>query len=322
MTPEELAKIKQENDEWLNPPIPSLIEDQEPNIIPHTLPTIQDYVKTLDGVNVIYNAADIIAPLTVDMYFPDFKVAIDFDKITERSDLSGHDRHYRVLKATKCKEQGIRLIFIYENEWVLKPDVVKSRISSLLKRNETIYARRCQIVDINSKQYSKFFNETHIQGSAGASTAYGLVYRGELVAVLSLGKSRFNKNIEYELIRYANKLNTNVVGGGSRLFQHFIKQKDPESVISYTDLRWNSGNLYVQLGFTHTHDANPNYFYFHKSNPLFLQSRQTYQKHKLPAKLNPFDIKLTEWQNMILNEFDRVWDAGNGVFLWRKEDNI
>ncbi|MCK9369651.1 hypothetical protein M0R04_07065 [Candidatus Dojkabacteria bacterium] len=310
------AKMKQEVEEWLNPPI---LSAPMPTT---TIPTLRDYIESLDGVSVVYNATNIIDPMTIDIYFPDVKVAIEFDKIAERSDLSGQDRHYRVNKAAKCREQGIRLIFVYENEWVNKTEIVKSRISSLVHKNKTIYARKCSIVDINSKQYSKFFNETHIQGSAGASVAYGLVHNGELVAVLSLGKSRFNKNVEYELIRYANSLYTNVVGGGSRLFQHFIKQRNPESVISYTDLRWNTGNLYVQLGFTHTHDANPNYFYFHKSNPLFLQSRQTYQKHKLPAKLNPFDIKMTEWENMILNNFDRVWDCGNGVFLWRREDHI
>ncbi len=317
MTAEDIkAKMKQEVDEWLNPPILTV------PILPPTIPTLQDYIESLDGVSVVYNAANIIPPLTVDIYFPDFKVAIEFDKIAERSDLSGQDRHYRTTKAAKCKEQGIRLIFVYENEWVNKTEIVKSRISSLLHKNKTIYARKCQIVDINSKQYAKFFNETHIQGSAGASVAYGLVHNGELVAVLSLGKSRFNKNVEYELIRYANSLYTSVVGGGSKLFQHFIKQRDPESVISYSDCRWNTGNLYVQLGFKYTSWANSNYFYFHKSNPLFLQSRQTYQKHKLPAKLNPFDIKLTEWQNMVINGYDRIWDAGNYVFLYRKEDNI
>ena len=40
-----------------------------------------------------------------------------------------------------------------------------------------------------------------------------------------------------------------------------------------------------------------------------------YQKHKLKDKLQIFDPNLTEWQNMQLNGYDRIWDCGNFVFV-------
>jgi hypothetical protein len=31
-----------------------------------------------------------------------------------------------------------------------------------------------------------------------------------------------------------------------------------------------------------------------------------------------FDAKLTEWQNMQANGYDRIWDCGDYIFLWQK----
>jgi hypothetical protein len=47
-------------------------------------------------------------------------------------------------------------------------------------------------------------------------------------------------------------------------------------------------------------------------------SRVQFQKHKLKDKLDKFDPSLTEWENMQLNDYNRIWDCGNYVFSWRK----
>jgi hypothetical protein len=159
-----------------------------------------------------------------------------------------------------------------------------------------------------------FFDGTHIQGAVGASVAYGLLLNGEIVAAMSFGRSRYSKKAEWELLRFSNKLHTSVVGGASRLFRHFIKEKSPTSVISYSDLRWNTGALYTKIGFTQTGVSGPNYWY--TKDYKTLESRIKYQKHKLSAMLDAFVPEQTEWENMSNNGFDRIWDCGNAVFLW------
>jgi hypothetical protein len=42
-----------------------------------------------------------------------------------------------------------------------------------------------------------------------------------------------------------------------------------------------------------------------------------FQKHKLSKKLSIFDANKTEWDNMIVNGYDRIWDCGNRKFVWR-----
>jgi len=44
---------------------------------------------------------------------------------------------------------------------------------------------------------------------------------------------------------------------------------------------------------------------------LQLYYRTNFRKKLLAKKLKVYDEKLTEWQNMQLNNYDRIWDCGN-----------
>ena len=83
------------------------------------------------------------------------------------------------------------------------------------------------IKEISSKDCSSFLDQNHIQGKLGAKVRLGLYYNDELVSLMTFGALRKNlgqksEDGSYELLRFCNKLNTNVVGGASKLFKHFI----------------------------------------------------------------------------------------------------
>jgi len=45
-----------------------------------------------------------------------------------------------------CKKQGIRLVHIFEDEWLYKQDIVKSRMKNILNiTTNKIYARKCVV---------------------------------------------------------------------------------------------------------------------------------------------------------------------------------
>lgn len=201
-------------------------------------------------------------------------------------------------------------------EWKTNKELVKSRIMSVLGKNDRIYARKCNIKQVNASDTNAFLLKNRIQGWCQSKINYGLYSDDVLVALMTFGKPRFNKKAEYELLRYAIAMNTNVIGGASKLLSHFKKVHIPNSIISYCDLRWNTGALYEQLGFIKTSISEPNcwYTYRHKT----FESRMRYQKHKLSTILKVFDPSKTEWQNMQLNSYDRFWDCGNAVFMWVK----
>ncbi|MBR4316253.1 MAG: hypothetical protein IKP65_04695 [Alphaproteobacteria bacterium] len=88
-----------------------------------------------------------------------------------------------------------------------------------------------------------------MQGKDNSSIKLGLFHENELVSVMTFGKPRFNKNYQYELIRFASKLGYQIIGGASKLLTCFINQYHPESIISYADRRYSNGELYEAIGF-------------------------------------------------------------------------
>jgi hypothetical protein len=75
------------------------------------------------------------------------------------------------------------------------------------------------------------------------------------------------------------------------------------------------GMVYLNLGFTFVKNTTPNYWYI-SNDYKSLYNRMMFQKHKLKKMLPVFDDKLTEWENMKNNNFDRIWDCGNGKWCW------
>jgi hypothetical protein len=155
----------------------------------------------------------------------------------------------------------------------------------------------------------------HIQGKDKSSIKLGLFYQNELVSVMTFGKSRYNKKYQYEMYRFCNKKEHQIVGGAGKLWMYFVRTFNPVSVVTYADRRYSNGKLYENLGFITVGVSSPNYFYF-KKGTILLMSRIQFQKHKLKNMLKIFDSNMTEWENMQNNGYDRIWDCGNYVFEW------
>jgi hypothetical protein len=176
-----------------------------------------------------------------------------------------------------------------------------------------IFARKCQIKEIDNQTYKEFCEQNHIQGYGIAKVRIGLFYCDELVQIMSFSKPRFNKNYDWENIRSCTKLNTTVVGGFSKLMKYF-KTNYAGSIITYVDVRYFTGGGYLKNGFKFIKHTEPNYFYF-KKNTTELETRNKYQKHKLKNILPIFDETMTEYENMLNNNYLRIFDAGNLIML-------
>lgn len=279
---------------------------------------IIDFITALiPEEEIILQTRQLIPPQEIDIYIPTLKLAFEFNGTFWHSENMGRGKYYHIEKTKQCNEKNIRLIHIFENLWIKNKQLIKSRIQNLIQLNPTsIYARKCKIVE-NIPPYvaNVFFQENHIQGFAPASYYVGLEYNGQLVSLMSFGKARYSKKFQYELIRFCSLQQHNVVGGASKLFKHFVKKHQPQSVITYSDKTWNTGNVYEKMGFTYSHTTRPNYYYF-KEGEQVVRSRVKFQKHKLKNILRDYDSNLTEWENMRNNGYNRIWDCGNDVFIW------
>lgn len=278
---------------------------------------LREFVTSNYTGKIIFNDRQSIAPKELDILLPELNLAIEMNGVSYHSEvLGGKGRKYHINKHLECERSGIRLIQIWGNEWKCKKDIVKGRLLSIFNSSARIFARKCEIIALANLESSQFFDSNHMQGDSSAPIVYGLTYRGKVVAAISFGSPRFGTTHQYELIRYCNKIGTNVVGGASRLLNHFIRQYNPTSIITYSAVRWNTGNMYSKLGFSHIGRSKPGYYYFHTSNCNEMFHRFKFQKHKLASILSSFDPTLSEFENMLNHGYDRIWDCGNDSFEW------
>lgn len=278
---------------------------------------LYDFIKSHDN-SCIASTRQVLKNKELDIYLPDKKIAIEFNGLywhsedvllaTNKSKISDY------MKMLEAREKGIKYIGILEDEWLFHKDIVKSRIKNIIGAiGNKIPARKCTIREVSSKIAATFCRVNHIQGAGRSNIRYGLYYNDLLVSLMTFTKSNISrKNIDtWEINRFCNALDCTVVGGASKLFNHFIKTVNPEIVISYSDNRWSEGDLYKKLNFTHSGITPPNYWYF-LPNSLERIHRYTLRK----TKDDPSD--LTEKEIRSSQGYLRIWDCGSIKWTWKK----
>ena len=271
---------------------------------------IYDYIKSIYYGTIKVSDKIILGGKHLDIYLPDINLAIEFDGLYWHSELFKVN-NYHLNKTLECQKQGIQLIHIFEDEWLFKSDIVKSMLKNKLGLTENkIFGRKCIIKEVNIKESKIFLDNNHIQGNVGSTIKLGLYYNNELVSLMCFTFK--NMNGEYDLVRFCNKINTNIIGGASKLFKYFIKTYKPTTVISFSDLRWSIGDLYNKLGFKLTKVIQPSYWYiinterFHKFN--FRKNRKF---------LKSLDNTKSEHQIMLDNKIYRIYDCGLKKWIFK-----
>ncbi|MDY0268811.1 DUF7487 domain-containing protein [Trichloromonas sp.] len=279
-----------------------------------------NFIKENYNGDIIENDRKIINPYELDIYLPDLKLAFEFNGVYWHNELYC-DNNYHKMKTDLCTRNGIQLIHIYEDDWVYKQEIIKSMILNKLNRiSNKIFARKCKIKEVNNNELiKKFLDENHIQGFVGSKHKIGLFYNDELVSLMTFGKLRksmnnISKNDEYEMLRFCNKLNTIVIGGGSKLFNYFIKNYNPKKIISYADRNYSNGDLYKKLKFKLRHITKPNYYYVVNGIKKY---RFGFRKDILIKE--GFDPTKSEHDIMLERKIYRIYNSGNLKFEYNYE---
>ena len=107
-----------------------------------------------------------------------------------------------------------------------------------------------KLKEITKTEANVFLEKNHIQGKCKGNTInLGLIHENKIIQIMTFGKPRYNRNYQWELLRLCTLNSYIVVGGAERLFKHFIRIQNPESVISYCDNSKFTGKVYERLGF-------------------------------------------------------------------------
>lgn len=260
----------------------------------HHLNPVQSY--KLDGIE-------------LDLYFPDYKVAVEIHGLRFHSEISGgKPRQYHQNKFEVCRNHGIHLYQFWDHEVSQNTDLIcnmiRAKCGDAIKLNARDYT-----VSLN-EDVSRFLDSNHIQGSTNYTKSIVLKSDTELVSAMTFIKPR-NKQYDWELNRFCVKAGFNVRGAFSKL----LKYGPGGKIVSYSDCRYSDGGVYKVNGFDHIRTNDPIYYY--TLNHKKLESRMAYQKSKIKSKFpDQYDQNLTEWENMQNLGYDRVWACK--TYTWVK----
>ena len=107
----------------------ALVSKQEQSLV--------DFVCSLIGKSRVRTSVrDVIHPKELDIYVPSRGVAIEFNGTYWHSEENGKHRDYHFDKWLACKDRGITLISVWEDDWLYRRDVVENVLKTVLLPNE------------------------------------------------------------------------------------------------------------------------------------------------------------------------------------------
>ena len=257
----------------------------------------------------------------LDVYVSAKNVAIEYCGLRWHTEVLGQrSRSYHKNKMKLANNSGIRLITIFEDEWLLRNQQCRNFVKSVLGVYDLkVFARKCEVVAISKADGDRFMEENHIQGPAlGAMVYFGLTYEGRTIGVVSGGRHHRGPSSSMMVLdRLCFLDGVQVIGGASRLFSALTKYATEQrysQVVSWSDNRWSEGRVYEALGFRLEAELPPDYSYV-KNKKRY--SKQSFQKKCIKSK-HPevYQEGKTESQMMLEAGYDRIWDCGKKRWVY------
>lgn len=264
---------------------------------------------------------NIIKPYELDIYIPEINTAIEYNGLIWHSDKYKTDKNYHLNKLNACKEKNIKLIQIFEDEYIKNKYVVLAKIKHILGKCDNlpkIPGRKCEIKEITNKISKEFLNKYHIQGFSPSTVYLGAYYNNELIAVMTFKQEKKGTN-NWELTRFASNYNYICQGIGGKLFKYFIKKYNPVEIKSFADRRWTideNNNIYLKLGFNFNSYTPPDYRYFKTSDGIVRQHKFNFRKQILHKKYG-LPLTMTEKEMVENLEYYKIYDCGLIKYIWK-----
>lgn len=247
----------------------------------------------------------------IDIFIPSLNLGIEYCGLYWHSEESGKTRSYHANKMKEAKSEGVRLITIFEDEWLDRQDQVKNFLLSVLNKNEhKVYGRNTVVKITDKDTANKFYEDNHIQGRPQSAILHLGLYTKEnlLVGCMSFGAHHRGGNDQTVVLnRLAFLHNHTVHGGASKLLSFAInslKLMGYNKILSWSDSRWSEGNIYKTLGFSLEEELGPDYSYVLGQSRV---SKQSCQKKNLRKKGAVGNTELEMAKSL---GYSRIWDCG------------
>lgn len=282
---------------------------------------LYEYICSIVGKeNVERKNRSLLNGKEIDIYVPKYNLGIEYNGLRWHSEEFGKDKNYHLAKTEAAEKSGVKLIQIFEDEYINKKEIVLSKIKYLLKNDfglPRIMARKCSVREIDNKMSKEFLEKNHIQGYSTSTVYIGCFFENSLVGVMSFLK----RQNTWELTRFATDYHYICQGVGGKLFSYFVKNYDPEEIKSFADRRWTlnpDNNLYTKLGFKLEKTLKPDYRYVGRLYPNERIHKFNFRKKILHNKYG-FSTDKTETQMVGMLDCYKIWDCGLFKYVWKKK---
>lgn len=263
----------------------------------------------------------------LDIFIQDKNIAIEFNGNKHHTEWFGNkSNHYHLNKTNGCKNKGVKLIHIFEDEFHNTNEIMFNKIAHILNIQQNlpkIYGRKSTISSISRSVAETFLNKYHIEGHIASTVYYGAFCGTELIAVMSFLKVN-KQSDKWRLTRFASDYNYVCCGVCGKLFKHFIREHHPHLIESFADRRWTideENNVYIQLGFKFVKYTKPDYKYYNPSVDKYKRfNKISFNKSSLLRNhTNILTPDMSKDEMMQKLGYDKIWDCGLIKYMWSNE---
>lgn len=205
------------------------------------------------------NDRNIIHPREIDIYLPEINVAFEYNGLYWHSAEKLHNNLYHQMKMKMCLEKGVILYQFFEDEWLYKPDTVKSFVKRILGVPMTnIEAKSCDFNEVDKNNALDFINNnTLINNNIEYNKIYGLYFQNTLQSVALV-----NETDDYVEIMGVHDRNETIVDGAFDRVVSELKVLYPSKTLYVrVDRRLDNVQKYLNKGFVFVEEFLPDYNY-------------------------------------------------------------
>lgn len=261
--------------------------------------------------NELQISADLEHPvgnLVYDIFVSSQHLVIEFNGIKWHSRRDSKKRDLEKYK--NALAHGKSFLMFFEDEWRDSPEKVKNFLRNRLSSDRPCSVRpsKTEIRQIHWKECDPIYDKFHYIGRAKAPINYGIFLDGELIGACSFKRPTRQSSHDWELIRMVMNPAYRVHGVFAKTIKRFLVDHNPKSIVSFSDNRLFSGEVYKHLGFKFDGKVPPDY-YWAKSDKRYHKSglRKT-EAEKTTGKT---EIELREAQG-----YNRIWDLGKKRWVY------
>lgn len=166
-------------------------------------------------------------------------------------DLTGLDPYYHYNKTRAAVANNHECLHIFD--W----DDVTKLVYSLLPVTH-VSVDKCQIYKLHKSVAKQFLNTYCWNNSAHRQLlCLGLVYEGELLEVMTLGKPTYGKKYNAELLRMCIKPGFAIDNGYNKMLEWAIETYQLDSIVAHCDLAKEAESSYIALGMNPVRRVEP-----------------------------------------------------------------